>query len=84
MLNAHFQHWEIVDPKDLKASTADAVLLILVVVFITTVLSVFSSRLLELDKRASCSTSLCRLITGPDKADVGTPAGGRWAPKRIS
>src|SRR4029434_382009 len=68
MLGSHFRFREIVDPRNLKDSTANRVLLSMVrggsagglllkSTVISTVLSVFSSRLLQPHHRTSCSTS---------------------------
>src|SRR4029434_8229187 len=69
-LGSHFRFREIVDHRNLKDSTANTVLLcmmrggsagglLLKSTVISTVLSVFSSRLLRQHHRTSCST--CRL-----------------------
>src|SRR4029434_11029865 len=66
MLGSHFRFREIVDPRNLKDSTANTVLLcmmrggsagglLLKSTVISTVLSVFSSRLLRPHHRTSCS-----------------------------
>src|SRR4029434_4081371 len=68
MLGSHFRFREIVDPRNLKDSTANTVLLcmmrggsaeglLLKSTVISTVLSVFSSGLLRPHHRTSCSTS---------------------------
>ncbi len=75
ILDAHLRSWEIVDPRNLRVSTADAVLLSMVMGavlwgsswnphFITTVLSGLSSRLFWTPEGQLFSLpSVCRLVT---------------------
>ncbi len=77
---SHFRSWEIVVPRNLNVSTAATVLSMMVSgaraggfhlksTIISTVLRVFSSRLLRLHQTASCSTSCLYADSVFDEAD---------------